>query len=336
MAENPAAKIMKLVDQVAAGALAGDPDAINAALEEGKSLTEDGGSIINCAGELGLTALSRVVMHVNPHAAIRLLFAAGADVNTRNTIGWTTLMWAACCLQVDKNVIIRLLEAGADITALNDDKTALKIAISTGFKNMDNLLEELEALDAYELKKIDRTTLSITTAEGRKNIAALLKTTEKLAGSGSKLANLTDLVRRRMGAIVVLEATEGLVHDISQRRDITQIKGHLENGAVASAMGANGLPLIIEACNHGLPDVVKLLLRAGANIGAQNTNGETAVQIARKAGHNDIAEAIIEEAGTRALRQPPALTGGDRSTFTCELSSEYPRGIRAALGCNCM
>ena len=75
----------------------------------------------------------------NPEVIITLL-KAGADVNAKDTDGWTALMWAAWKSQ-DLRVITILLKAGADgKEKSNEGKTAFDYA-------QDN--EKLKGTDAY-------------------------------------------------------------------------------------------------------------------------------------------------------------------------------------------
>ena len=60
---------------------------------------------------------------------VKMLLEKGADVNAKNTKGWTALMIAS--LRGQTEVVKNLLEKGADVNAKDEDgKSALKHAIN--------------------------------------------------------------------------------------------------------------------------------------------------------------------------------------------------------------
>ena len=79
----------------------------------------------------------------NPEA-ITTLLKAGAQVNAKDTDGWTALMWAAWKNQ-NLGVITTLLKAGADGKARsNEGKTAFDYAKGNDSLKGTDVLKELE------------------------------------------------------------------------------------------------------------------------------------------------------------------------------------------------
>jgi len=71
--------------------------------------------------------------------------------------------------------------------------------------------------------------------------------------------------------------------------DLAQAQWLLARGASADAYGVDfAETALIAACRSGHREIVSLLLRSGANAGLQDTQGKTALQRAREAGHDDV------------------------------------------------
>lgn len=76
----------------------------------------------------------------------------------------------------------------------------------------------------------------------------------------------------------------------------------VEHGANVNAAATGliyaGFTALIYASEKGYVNMVKYLIKHGANINAKNKNGDTALSIAEKNGHTEVAR-ILREAGAR-------------------------------------
>ncbi len=70
----------------------------------------------------------------------------------------------------------------------------------------------------------------------------------------------------------------------------------LTSGADANARDRNGITPLMEAADAGEAETVGMLLDYGANPGARDSSGRSAMSIARENGFDDI-EQLLENAG---------------------------------------
>jgi ankyrin repeat protein len=81
----------------------------------------------------------------------------------------------------------------------------------------------------------------------------------------------------------------------------------LKHGADPNQSGyADGATPLIAAVSRGTLEQVKFLLQAGARLDLRKLNGQTALDVAQKAGRRDIV-AVLEHA-LAAQKQRPATT----------------------------
>jgi ankyrin repeat protein len=81
----------------------------------------------------------------------------------------------------------------------------------------------------------------------------------------------------------------------------------IKSGADVSAAGKDGGTALMLAATSGDAEIVKELLSAGANVaGRYTSNGETALVLAKRAGHDDIAQLLA--AAERAWKSNPSRT----------------------------
>ena len=76
------------------------------------------------------------------------------------------------------------------------------------------------------------------------------------------------------------------------------VSAYLAKGANADAVDAGGSPAIVWAVAGGSPEVVRLLIGAGADPGRADGDGMTALRLAQQRRRSDLA-AIVRAAGAR-------------------------------------
>ena len=73
---------------------------------------------------------------------VSMLLQAGAQVDAKDTYGWTALMWASS-RNGYKDIVSMLLQAGAQVDAKdNDGWTALMLASRNGYKDVVKVLKK--------------------------------------------------------------------------------------------------------------------------------------------------------------------------------------------------
>lgn len=126
-----------------------------------------------------------------------------------------------------------------------------------------------------------RTPLMIAADEGKENLAKLL------VEYGADV-NAKDIV----GDTALMWAANG--------GHLNVVEFLVEHGANVNAAATGhicaGSTALIYASEKGHVNVVKYLIKHGANINAKNKNGDTALSIAEKNGHTEVAR-ILREAG---------------------------------------
>jgi uncharacterized protein len=205
--------------------------------------------------------------------ALGLFFAAGFDVNTPNTAGYTGLMAAAERGRVD--IVKLLLDHKADPNAAGRDAaTALMLAAENNQPEIVKLLLDRGA-DPNRQDHNGWTALLKAAYQGNAKCIEILASHTKL-----------ELDRAL------------LVATLMERKDAVKVL--LDNGAEVDFRASDGRTPLILAAGKGNKEIVELLLKAGADASLTDQSGQTAQAVAAAKGFNDIAE---------SLRHAPAPSG---------------------------
>ncbi len=130
------------------------------------------GADVNATNKYGSTSLIWAA-HFGQTEAAQVLLASGADVNLKNQRGITPLMDAA--IMGHPEIVELLLAKGADVNAtLKDGWTALMLAAGAGYTQVVQLLLAAGA-NMNAKTKDGKTALSIAAEEGHTDIVQLLK-----------------------------------------------------------------------------------------------------------------------------------------------------------------
>lgn len=205
--------------------------------------------------------------------ALGLFFAAGFDVNTPNTAGYTALMVAAERGRAD--IVKLLLDHKADPNvAAQDASTALMLAAEN---NQPEIVKLLIGRGADPNRQDNNGWTAVLKAAYQGNAKCI-----EILASHSKL----ELDRAL------------LVATLMARKDAVKVL--LDNGAEVDFRASDGRTPLILAAGKGNKDIVELLLQAGADASLRDQAGQTAQAVAAAKGFNDIAE---------LLRHAPAPSG---------------------------
>ena len=258
--------------------------------------TDEGATALMCAAQEGYSKI------------VKVLLGAGADPNAESNEGATALMLAAKTGRPD--VAKMLLAAGADMDAVMDKGvTALMLAAKTGHSKFAKILLDAGAdIDAFTDE--GATALMVAAQEGRSEVAetlivdkANLDATDKdgatalmsavqrghietvqilldaganpeATASGGYTALMVAAASplRQFAQLLGIELTNSLQDDV--RIDLT--KRLLAAGANPNAAAAdNGMTTLMLAA-HGDPEIIKILINAGASPDLRNLSGSTA------------------------------------------------------------
>ena len=205
--------------------------------------------------------------------ALGLFFAAGFDVNTPNTAGYTGLMVAAERGRPD--IVKLLLDHKADPNiAGRDGSTALMLASEN---NQPEIVKLLIGHGADPNRQDNNGWAAVLKAAYQGNAKCI-----EILASHSKL----ELDRAL------------LVATLMERKDAVKVL--LDNGAEVDFRASDGRTPLILAAGKGNKDIVELLLQAGADASLTDQSGQTAQAVAAAKGFNDISE---------LLRHAPAPSG---------------------------
>ena len=253
----------------------------------------EAGSDIEAAAPDGRTALMISASKGN-RKAVEILLTMGANIDATNNKGWTTLMIAV--KDADHSTVRLLLSHGADVNHSSSDRwTALAKAAQQGLADiMQSLLAR--GADTESRSSHDWTPLMHACYTGDKREVDLLLAAGANVENGSQrdesplllaaAAGHTDVVYTLLGAGCLPESTwarNAKAGDESERAE-----GRLER-----AYPLGWTPLMV-ACQKGYEEIVRLLLRAGANIKPKSPMERTALEIAQENGRTSIIMILDE------------------------------------------
>lgn len=104
-------------------------------------------------------------------------------------------------------------------------------------------------------------------------------------------------------------------------------------GIIVDAQGINGITPLMVACVWGRTEIVKHLLKAGANIEQQNGSGETSLYMAVSFNHEDVVNLLLQSgAKVHPLSQSPITGLQQMQTILESFDKEQLREIFQAQG----
>ncbi len=245
----------------------------------------DHGADAKTANESGATAL---LWGAGDVEKVRLLVAAGADVNARSSLGNTPLM-AAAAHPATHEVVGLLLEHGADVTARNErDESPLTEAVWT---------ESLESVDILIAKLVaTRSIGKITDAAWDRMLdgAAIQGNVELLERLLPHLPRPELLSGKSRGGSDAQPLQQAL---LAQKLDAARwLLAHDVDVAGKTAAGKVPTFLLTTYFESGETSIARALIERGVDVKAANARGETALTWARRRGHPELIE-LLREAG---------------------------------------
>ena len=256
---------------------------------------KDGFTSLHYAGQQG------------PGDVVEVLIDAGADVEA-NQNGWSPLLLASSSGHLD--IVKMLVQAGARVCITNNERrTCLSLAAYFGHTETVRYLVGLKDVDVNHAENKSCTVLHCAVQEGHRSVVQVLidagvdiEAKNDVGRSpllfASSLGHL-DIVKMLVeaGADVCVTDNEGdtclmLATYCGHTETVRYLVGlkdvevnHAENN------GWTALHLTVEL---KLPGVVQVLIDAGADVEAQDTDGLSPLLFASSSGHLDIVKMLVE------------------------------------------
>jgi ankyrin repeat protein len=295
----------------------------------------DSGADINAKNDLGATALLWAAR--DPDKA-RLLIEHGADVNVQSKQGRTPLMLAAL-RDGGSDIVALMLAKGAKVNAADGvGDTALLLAAEIG--NIETMrLLIAKGADVHAINRYGDSTL-FAAARGRRTEAVRLMI-EK--GVDPNLAT-TWFPSVRNGQIAQLKLVA--LDRAANFGPVQMVRDLLKAGANVNAQDSRGLtPLMFAvSAENQKAEIVQTLIAAGADVNIRSATGETALDWAEKFGYPEVITALKQAAAAHGVEyqaphrpqapQPDAATAVARSIELLQKSSSEYFVRSACVGCH--
>uniref|UniRef100_A0A8C9V2Y3 E3 ubiquitin-protein ligase MIB2 n=1 Tax=Scleropages formosus TaxID=113540 RepID=A0A8C9V2Y3_SCLFO len=283
----------------------------------------------------GKTAL-QVAAHQGHLEVVKVLLQANSSVEVKDEDGDTALHYTAFGNQAE--IARLLLGKGANVNLLNNSMcTPLHIAVNKGFTEVVRVLTEHSA-DVNLQDSYGDTPLHDAIAKDFRNIIEILTAVPNIdftqqnnrgfnllhhaALKGNKLAAEMILARARQLVDVKKDDGFSALHlaALNNHRDVAEILIKEGRCDVNIRNNRNQTPLQL-AVTQGHSDVVQLLVAEGANVNAEDEEGDTAMHVALS--RQQLAAAVAE---------------GERSSLYAQLSASGLLGnmelnMGAAIAC---
>jgi ankyrin repeat protein len=244
---------------------------------------------------------------------VRELLKSGGDPNLRNEVGATALMWALD----DPGKTELLLKAGADANARSGyGVTPLIIAAGRyGSAPVVKLLLDHGADPSTPSADSVKTPLSEAARVGDEAVLRLLIEHRADVKTAAPRALLTAAIASGciacMNMFLDVAPESALTRAMAARvarGDTNTIRTLLDRGADANAsdpLNANLTPLMIAAMLETAPvEVMKSLIDHGASIDVKNSDGETALDFAKRHGDTPLV-ALLKKSGAKEQNTSP-------------------------------
>jgi ankyrin repeat protein len=268
--------------------------------------------------------------------SLKLLQAAGADVNAQNALGATALMWSVTELAK----VRLLLERGADVNAKSSTgRTALLLAAL--HNGSDDVVDFLLAREADIHAQDNRGLTFLLAASAACNSRQVRTAVDQGLNVNAKDASLgfTPLMNAAgngdLESVKFLLTKGARVNDVSAKDPVNVLQGPIDLGYYTPLMLASlyGPPAIVDALlgagakvdakdirgrtalHYAVsteaqnPEIVQLLLKAQSDPAAKDMTGQSVVDWAGKYNHPPVLRLLGAPASVRPDRTPPLIPG---------------------------
>ena len=250
--------------------------------------------------EGGFTPLLYAIM-AGDLDAVRVLLAAGANVDEAGPDGMTALMLAL--IKRHEPIALFLLDQGADPHAADAGYTALHLASATGHLGVAEALLTRGADPNLRLERPQRVTnafeIGVFQSPGSGRLTQIGSTPFIVAAKSADArimrllaaAGADPLLTTNDGTTALMlaaglgkrAATDITYYEWTEEKAVEALRVGLELGVDINAANAHGETALHAAAYHNGNQVIEFLVEAGANIDATNAAEQTALRIAE--GH---------------------------------------------------
>jgi ankyrin repeat protein len=252
--------------------------------DEIKNLISSGGDVNSVQGD-GTSVLAWAAYHNAPNI-VRLLLNAGADANQANDLGVTPLSLA--CENVNPEIVKELLDAGADpniekVTGVSALMLCANLGVVDAVEALIKHGAYVNASDNHE----NQTALMWAAAENHEEVVKLLVDADAEVNARSKL---------------VPEPEPYVIEDENV------IFGRNYPPSIRFAKYHGGFTPLYFAAQQGALESAKVLLKAGADINATNSEYGTPLIIALQSGHEDMAKFLLDNGADPNIKDAWGMT----------------------------
>ena len=233
----------------------------------------DAGVDVNQTGSNGATGLMQS-LSTGQSDLVKTLLGEGANANAVDNDGWTALMEASS--RGHSEAVKDLVAAGANVNAANKNgRTGLIQASSGGYcEVVKDLIEACADVNAPD--KDGYTPLIMASNGGHYEVVKALLEAKAEVNAAAKAVGTALIVASTGGGDGGIQAWRG-------GRSEVVVKNAKEGG------GDGG----IQAWRGGHSEVVNALIAAGAQVNAENVDGDTALTLSSFYGHIQVVKALI-------------------------------------------
>ena len=256
------------------------------------AMIKSGGYEVDRRDSLGYTPLIWAAKNNNREVCEVLLELGGADPNIGNNIGWAPLLMAST---TGHESIVKLLLERKEVNPDSSNEygqTPLFWAAWRGHEGTVKLLLERKEVNPDSSDEDGDTPLSAAAQRGHDSIVKLLLECKEVNPNSSNKADKTPLY------LAARNGHEGIVKLLLKREEVNP----------DSSNGHGSTPLLL-AAQYGHQSIVKLLLECKeVNPNSRDNDGDTPLTVATKYGYKSIVK-LLQERLSADSKPPEACDG---------------------------
>jgi ankyrin repeat protein len=309
-----------------------------------KAMEQDPG-MLNARGPNGSTPFMYAVLYSDA-ATLKQLLQRGANVNVRNDVNATALMWAATDLEKTRV----LLAHNADVNARSDDlQTPLMIAAgrSGGAPIVKLLLDRGANPNPTTNPGSESSPLVQAAMAGdAASMQLLIQAGADVARAGAGALALSVMTKcQKCVELLTVKGLDKMAYTIALLQnvpsgDVRAIRMMLDGGADVNAVDPMGRTALVYAAVSDLTpvDAAKMLIDRGADVNARSRHAQSGdadqsvLSLAKVHGDTPLVNLLVKAGATEVGRPIPALRTMRGNTISNAIQRSLPLLQRADAG----